>query len=184
MAPAAHASPIVVAAVQVDLPEKLMHVKSSAWRRRFSKHENLTFQAMEIAKVRGQVRLALASRLTKKGGVVSRWYLHRGDDLKAFKASIPSLQVAASFACSVASLSRSPAFQLPGHHHLHDEVLADHQFDWGGLSTCTAAHAQCLLTPSPSQNLQELPPSKMSPNSMASLFTNSKRQADQCMLSF
>ena len=96
----------------------------------------------------------------RKGGVVSRWYLHRGDDLKAFKASIPSLQVAASFACSVASLSRSPAFQLPGHHHLHDEVLADHQFDWGGLSTCTAAHAQCLLTPSPSQNLQESPPSK------------------------
>ena len=96
----------------------------------------------------------------RKGGVVSRWYLHRGDDLKAFKASIPSLQVAASFACSVASLSRSPAFQLPGHHHLHGEVLADHQFDWGGLSTCTAAHAQCLLTPSPSQNLQESPPSK------------------------
>ena len=86
--------------------------------------------------------------------------MHRGDDLKAFKASIPSLQVAASFACSVASLSRSPAFQLPGHHHLHGEVLADHQFDWGGLSTCTAAHAQCLLTPSPSQNLQESPPSK------------------------
>ena len=79
--------------------------------------------------------------------------------LEAFKSSIPSLQVAASFACSVASLSRSPAFQLPGHHHLHDEVLADHQFDWGGLSTCTAAHAQCLLTPSPSQNLQESPPS-------------------------
>ena len=79
--------------------------------------------------------------------------------LEAFKSSIPSLQVAASFACSVASLSRSPAFQLPGHHHLHGEVLADHQFDWGGLSTCTAAHAQCLLTPSPSQNLQESPPS-------------------------
>ena len=56
--------------------------------------------------------------------------------LEAFKSSIPSLQVAASFACSVASLSRSPAFQLPGHHHLHGEVLADHQFDWGGLSTC------------------------------------------------
>ena len=79
--------------------------------------------------------------------------------LGAFKSSIPSLQVAASFACSVASLSRSPAFQLPGHHHLHGEVLADHQFDWGGLSTCTAAHVQCLLTPSPSQNLQESPPS-------------------------
>ena len=82
--------------------------------------------------------------------------------LEAFKSSIPSLQVAASFACSVASLSRSPAFQLPGHHHLHDEVLADHQFDWGGLSTCTAALAQCLLTPSPSQNLQESPPSTKS----------------------
>ena len=80
--------------------------------------------------------------------------------LEAFKSSIPSLQVAASFACSVASLSRSPAFQLPGHHHLHGEVLADHQFDWGGLSTCTAARVQCLLTPSPSQNLQESPPSK------------------------
>ena len=89
--------------------------------------------------------------------------------LEAFKSSIPSLQVAASFACSVASLSRSPAFQLPGHHHLHDEVLADHQFDWGGLSTCTAAHAQCLLTPSPSQNLQESPPSTKSINFIANL---------------
>ena len=83
----------------------------------------------------------------------------QGRQLEAFKSSIPSLQVVASFACSVASLSRSPAFQLPGHHHLHDDVLADHQFDWGGLSTCTSALAQCLLPPSPSQNLQELPPS-------------------------
>ena len=60
--------------------------------------------------------------------------------IDAFRSRIPSLQVAASFACSVASLSRSPAFQLPGYHHLHDESLADHQFDWGGPSTCTAAH--------------------------------------------
>ena len=100
-----------------------------------------------------------------KRNVKKRWSgeqveLAQRRQLEAFKSSIPSLQVAASFACSVASLSRSPAFQLPGHHHLHGEVLADHQFDWGGLSTCTAAHAQCLLTPSPSQNLQESPPSK------------------------
>ena len=109
---------------------------------------------------------------------MSRWYLHRGDDLKAFKASIPSLQVAASFACSVASLSRSPAFQLPGHHHLHGEVLADHQFDWGGLSTCTAAHAQCLLTPSPSQNLQESPPSTKSIIFMENLNSYKRRQSE------
>ena len=96
--------------------------------------------------------------------------------LEAFKSSIPSLQVAASFACSVASLSRSPAFQLPGHHHLHDEVLADHQFDWGGLSTCTAAHAQCLLTPSPSQNLQELPPSTMSIKLTKNLYITDRKE--------
>ena len=96
--------------------------------------------------------------------------------LEAFKSSIPSLQVAASFACSVASLSRSPAFQLPGHHHLHGEVLADHQFDWGGLSTCTAAHAQCLLTPSPSQNLQELPPSTKSKKLTKNLYINDRKE--------
>ena len=98
-----------------------------------------------------ELQLRKSKKDSQKGGVVSRWNLHRGDTFEAFKSSIPSLQVAASFACSVASLSRSPAFQLPGHHHLHGEVLADHQFDWGGLSTCQGAHIQCLLTPSPSQ---------------------------------
>jgi len=170
--------------------------KSSAWRRRFSKHENLTYQALKQARQAGRLNMHLVVMvlglcidvaLSLRGGIgvqgrggfmnnrivdcerrprikTKRWSgeqveLAQRRQLEAFKSSIPSLQVAASFACSVASLSRSPAFQLPGHHHLHGEVLADHQFDWGGLSTCTAAHAQCLLTPSPSQNLQESPPS-------------------------
>ena len=84
---------------------------------------------------------------------------HTRGHCSSFWLMFPPLQVAPSFACSVASLSRSPAFQLPGHHHLHGEVLADHQFDWGRLSTCPAAHVQHLLTPSPNQILQELPPS-------------------------
>ena len=46
-----------------------------------------------------------------------------------FKLSVSSLQVASSFACSVASLSLFPDHYLPGHHNLHCKVLADHQFD-------------------------------------------------------
>ena len=56
----------------------------------------------------------------------------------AFRPSVSSLQVASSFACSVTSLSHSPDFQLPGCYHLHGKNLADHQFDRGGPSTCTA----------------------------------------------
>jgi hypothetical protein len=56
-----------------------------------------------------------------------------------FKLSIPSLQVACGFACSVASLSLCPHHQLPEHRNLHCNALADHQFDWGELSTCVVA---------------------------------------------
>ena len=45
---------------------------------------------------------------------------------KAFSTTIPPLQVALSFACSVASLSHSPSLQLPGWHSLHRGSLADY----------------------------------------------------------
>ena len=52
--------------------------RSSAWRRRFSKHENLTYQALNRFGARH-----FGVEVNKgKGGVVSRWNLHRGDSLK------------------------------------------------------------------------------------------------------
>ena len=57
---------------------------------------------------------------------------------KAFSTTIPPLQVALSFACSVASLSHSPSLQLPGWHSLHRGSLADYLLGWGSTSTCTA----------------------------------------------
>ena len=51
------------------------------------------------------------------------------------------LQVAPSFACSVASLSQSPGHQLPGCHNLHCGILTDYQLGWGRPSTWFARHA-------------------------------------------
>ena len=51
--------------------------------------------------------------------------------LEAFKSSIPSLQVAASFACSVASLSRSPNHPLPCQVRLLGSATAESMFDYG-----------------------------------------------------
>ena len=65
----------------------------------------------------------------------------------AFSSTIPPLQVALSFACSVASLSHSPSFQLPGWHSLHCGSLADYLLGWGRASTCTAGHTRLQCTP-------------------------------------
>ena len=56
----------------------------------------------------------------------------------AFSSTIPPLQVALSFACSVASLSHSPSLQLPGWHSLHRGSLADYLLGWGSTYTCAA----------------------------------------------
>ena len=79
----------------------------------------------------------------------------------AFSSTIPPLQVALSFACSVASLSHSPSFQLPGWHRLHGGSLADYLLGWGRASTCTAGRAglQCASMPKLPCGPQELPPS-------------------------
>ena len=78
----------------------------------------------------------------------------------AFSSTIPPLQVALSFACSVASLSHSPSFQLPGWHGLHHGSLADYVLGWGRTSTCTTGHTelQCTLVPQFPFGRQELPP--------------------------
>ena len=84
----------------------------------------------------------------KKGGVV-HLLLSRGHCI-AFWPSVPPLQVAPSFACSVASLSRSPGLQLPGCHSLHCGILADYLLGWGRPSTCSTGHAEFQSTSSPS----------------------------------
>ena len=84
----------------------------------------------------------------KKGGVV-HLLLSRGHCI-AFWPSIPPLQVAPSFACSVASLSRSPGHQLPGCHSLHCGILTDYLLGKGRPSTCSTGHAEFQSTSSPS----------------------------------
>ena len=59
-----------------------------------------------------------------------------------FSSTVPPLQVALSFACSVASLSHSPSLQLPGWHGLHHGSLADYLLGWGRASTCLAGLAR------------------------------------------
>ena len=88
---------------------------------------------------------------------------------KAFSPTIPPLQVALSFACSVASLSHSPSFQLPGWHSLHCGSLADYLLGWGRASTCTAGHTelQCTSMPKLPCGIQELPPSTHDDNFLA-----------------
>ena len=78
----------------------------------------------------------------------------------AFNPTIPPLQVALSFACSVASLSHSPSFQLPGWHGLHHGSLADYLLGWGRTSTCIAGHTKLQYTSKSKHpyELQEFPP--------------------------
>ena len=79
---------------------------------------------------------------------------------KAFSSTIPPLQVALSFACSVASLSHSPSFQLPGWHGLRHGSLADYLLGWGRTSTCIAGHTKLQYTSKSKHpyGLQEFPP--------------------------
>ena len=91
---------------------------------------------------------AQETRKTKKGGVV-HLTLSRGHCI-AFWPSVPPLQVAPSFACSVASLSRSPGHQLPGCRSLHCGNLTDYLLGKGRPSTCSTGHAEFQSTSSPS----------------------------------
>ena len=61
----------------------------------------------------------------------------------AFSSTIPPLQVALSFACSVDSLSHSPSFQLPGWRSLHRYSLANYVIGWGQTSSCTRRYSVC-----------------------------------------
>ena len=78
----------------------------------------------------------------------------------AFSSTFPPLQVALSFACSVASLSLSPSFQLPGWHYLRGGTLADYLLGWGRASTCKAGHTKlwCTSIPKAPSGVQELLP--------------------------
>ena len=100
-----------------------------------------------------QLEGASASVGLHKGGVVHLTHC-RGHCI-AFRPSIPPLQVAPSFACSVASLSRSPGHQLSGCHCLRSEILADYLLGWGGPSTCVTGHAVLQYTPSPSPDREQ-----------------------------
>jgi len=95
------------------------------------------------------VRAFRAQRASEQKGGVVHLQLSRGHCI-AFWPSVPPLQVAPSFACSVASLSRSPGLQLPGCHSLHCGILADYLLGWGRPSTCSTGHAEFQSTSSPS----------------------------------
>ena len=84
---------------------------------------------------------------TKKGGVTH--LAHTRGHCITFWPSVPPLQVAPSFACSVASLSRFPGHQLPGFHSLRHGILADYLLGQGGPSTCVTGHAVLQCAPSP-----------------------------------
>ncbi len=83
----------------------------------------------------------------KKGGVTH--LAHTRGHCITFWPSVPPLQVAPSFACSVASLSRFPGHQLPGFHSLRHGILADYLLGQGGPSTCVTGQAVLQCTPSP-----------------------------------
>ena len=102
----------------------------------------------------------LCSQTMCNKGVVAHLAPSRGH-CSAFNPTIPPLQVALSFACSVASLSHSPSFQLPGWHSLHCGSLADYLLGWDRASTCTAGHIELQHVPMSKLpcGLQELPPS-------------------------
>ena len=68
--------------------------------------------------------------------------LHTAEVIARHSGSIfPPLQVAPSFACSVASLNQSPGHQLSGCHGLRCGILTDYQLGWGRPSTWLARHA-------------------------------------------
>ena len=77
---------------------------------------------------------------SQKAGGVAR-VAHRRGHCAPFWLIFPPLQVAPSFACSVASLSRFPGHQLPGCRRLHSGILTDYQLGWGKPSTWFARRA-------------------------------------------
>lgn len=68
--------------------------------------------------------------------------LHAAEVIAHHSGSMfPPLQVAPSFACSVASLNQSPGHQLSGCHGLRCGILTDYQLGWGRPSTWLARRA-------------------------------------------
>ena len=78
----------------------------------------------------------------------------------AFSSTIPPLQVALSCACSVASLSPPPSFQLPGWRSLHRYSLANYVIGWGKTSSCTRRPSEynCMSISEFNCGTQESPP--------------------------
>ena len=68
-----------------------------------------------------------------------------------FSHTVPPLQVAPSFACSVASLSQFPDHQLPGFLDLHQGILADYLLGQGATSAQAAVldTLRCTSSPTP-----------------------------------
>ena len=73
-----------------------------------------------------------------KGGVMP--VAHSRGHCKPLRSMLLPLQIARSFACSVASLGRSPRHQLPGHHGLRHGALADYLLGQGRPSTWPTGH--------------------------------------------
>ena len=75
---------------------------------------------------------------------------HRGS-CSLFSHTVPPLQVAPSFACSVASLSQFPDHQLPGFLDLHQGILADYLLGQGATSAQAAVldTLRCTSSPTP-----------------------------------
>ena len=82
--------------------------------------------------------------------MVVQFLCHRGS-CSLFSRTVPPLQVAPSFACSVASLSQFPDHQLPGFLDLHQGILADYLLGQGATSAQTAVHdtLRCTSSPTP-----------------------------------
>ena len=57
------------------------------------------------------------------------------------RPAIPPLKAPLSFACSVASLSRSPGHYQPGHHSFRRVAPAECHLGWDKPSTCSAARS-------------------------------------------
>ena len=82
--------------------------------------------------------------------MVVQFLCHRGS-CSLFSHTVPPLQVAPSFACSVASLSQFPDHQLPGFLDLHQGILADYLLGQGATSAQTAVldTLRCTSSPTP-----------------------------------
>ena len=66
----------------------------------------------------------------------------------AFSSTIPPLQITLSCACSVASLSHSPNFQLPSWRGLHHNRLAPYMIGWSkntNMHNMTGVPSQCFI---------------------------------------